>query len=314
MGKSTKAPRREDVRAWLRRRPSLEQMQEAFPAEWELVQRDIAGLVERGDLDELRDYVASVSHGGGGDRMPRSPAARMAAEVRRAMTAEALRRLCFSLSTGVSEGRVRFNLLNGWVGQKLLFARALERKPVSMFWFRLVWPLLWQRRFLMPLVGPKGIYCFYSRRLVQELATLVGDRSCLEIAAGDGTLSRFLAEEGVRVTATDDHSWSHAIAFPATVRREDARTALRRHQPEVVVCSWPPSGNSFEREVFATRSVQLYVAISSRHELSAGNWDAYRAQTDFELTEEPRLSRLVLPPEIEPAVCVFRRRAATPSA
>ena len=54
--------------------------------------------------------------------------------------------------------------LNGFVAQRLLFARGLERKPVSMRRFRLIWPLLWQRRRLMPLVQPKGIYCFYSRR------------------------------------------------------------------------------------------------------------------------------------------------------
>jgi hypothetical protein len=36
---------------------------------------------------------------------------------------------------------------------------------------------------------------------------LIGERECLEIAAGDGTLARFLEAEGVRITATDDHSW-----------------------------------------------------------------------------------------------------------
>jgi 2-polyprenyl-3-methyl-5-hydroxy-6-metoxy-1,4-benzoquinol methylase len=47
----------------------------------------------------------------------------------------------------------------------------------------------------------------YSRRLVEELSALIGERECLEIAAGDGTLARFLEAEGVRITATDDHSW-----------------------------------------------------------------------------------------------------------
>ena len=58
----------------------------------------------------------------------------------------------------------------------------------------------------MPLVQPKGIYCFYSKPLIQDLAALIGQRSCIEIAAGDGTLSRFLAAKGVDLTATDDHS------------------------------------------------------------------------------------------------------------
>ena len=63
-----------------------------------------------------------------------------------------------------------------------------------MFWFKTLWPLLWQRRYLMPLVARKGIYCFYSARLVDRLAALIGDRPALEIAAGDGTLSRFLRD------------------------------------------------------------------------------------------------------------------------
>jgi hypothetical protein len=101
------------------------------------------------------------------------------------------------------------------------------RKPVSRFWFRLVWPLLWQRRFLMPLMASKAIYCFYTKPLVKALAELIGDRQCVEIAAGDGTLSRFLNDAGASVTATDDHSWS-GLRFPDSVIREDAEVSLRK--------------------------------------------------------------------------------------
>lgn len=170
-----------------------------------------------------------------------------------------------------------------------------ERNPVSLRWFRIIWPFVWQKRLLMPLAQPKGIYCFYSRALIRELAAAVGQRSCLEIAADDGTLSRFLAAEGVDITATDDHSRSHSVTYEHTVVRKDAATALRRYQPQVVVCSWPPAKNKFEREVFRTRSVELYIVISSRHRVSAGNWDDYARQTGFEVRDDPRLSRLDLP-------------------
>jgi hypothetical protein len=294
-----------DVNAWLRSRPPLEQLQQRWPEEWERVSNQIGELTARGDVEELKAYVAEVA--GPAATPIGTREARLRAEVRRQMTVAALKQVCLSMATGVKEGRVRFNLINGWAGQKLLFREGLERKPASMFWFRLIWPLLWQRRLLMPLVNPKGIYCFYSDRLVQELAGLIGDRSCLEIAAGDGTLSRFLADAGVDITATDDHSWKHVVRFPAAVKREDARTALRRRRPQVVICSWPPAGNEFERDVFATRSVELYIVIGSRHEYASGNWAAYRAQERFEFAEDPRLSRLVLPPEVESQVLVFRR-------
>jgi hypothetical protein len=302
--------RPEDQRAWLERQPSLTELQEAYPDEWAVVQRELAEIVPRGNLDELKAYVVRLSQGPSAGR-PRSKLGRhglLSEQIRHQMAVAAVKQLSLSAATGVTEGRVRFNLVNGWIAQRLLFEHDLRRKPVSLFWFRLIWPLLWQRRFLMPLVGPKGIYCFYSKRLIEKLAGMIGDRSCLEIAAGDGTLSRFLAEEGVDVTATDDHSWRD-VTFGAAVLRQDAREALRAHRPEVVICSWPPAGNTFEREVFKTRSVQLYVVTSSRHKFASGDWAAYEEQTDFEVAEDPALSRLVLPPELDAAVYVFRRHA-----
>jgi hypothetical protein len=205
------------------------------------------------------------------------------------------------------EGKVRFNLVNGWILQRLFFERDLDRKPVSMRWFKLLWPLMWQKRFLLPLVTPKGIYCFYSRPLVRALAELVGGQSCLEIAAGDGTLSRFLAAEGVAITATDDHSWGHQVRFGPDVVKQDASLALRVNQPSVVICSFPPPGNTFEREVFRTASVETYIVISSRNEYSAGDWVAYRRQSGFEMIEDVAMSKMVLPPDLLPAVYVFRR-------
>jgi hypothetical protein len=300
--------RPDQVRAWLDQQPSLAELQEAYPAEWSVVQRELAEIVPRGNLEELNAYVRGLA-------APR-PAARgkpvrgldagVAQEIRRQMAAAAIKQLSLSAATGVHEGRVRFNLVNGWVAQKLLFEQGLRRKPVSMPAFRTLWPLLWQRSYLMPLVGPQGIYCLYSKPLVRKLAELIGDRPALEIAAGDGTLSRFLADGGVDVTATDDHSWRD-VAFPDSVVRQDARTAVRTRQPQVVICSWPPAGNDFEREVFRTDSVELYVVIGSRHRFATGNWDAYEQQSAFTLTEDEQLSKLVLPPELDAAVYVFRR-------
>ncbi|RKS77620.1 hypothetical protein CLV35_1314 [Motilibacter peucedani] len=305
--RDARPPRRRDAaaEAWLQGRPPLEELRAAYPQVWEQVEAEMAGLVARGDVEELKAYVHRVAAGGG--------AASVEDEVRRQMMVAALRTTCLSLASGGPDGPVRLGRVEGRVMQRLLFARGLERKPVSMRWFSLLWPRLRTRRRLMPLVGPKGVYCFYSRELVAALAREVGDRSCLEIAAGDGTLSRFLREAGVDVTATDDHSWSSAVEFPDDVVRVDAVTALRRYEPAVVVCSWPPAGNRFERAVFTTRSVQTYVVIASRHEFAAGAFDDYRAQAAFEWAEVPSLSRLVLPPELDSAVYVFRRRGSTSS-
>jgi hypothetical protein len=300
--------RPEDIRAWLAEEPSLETLQAAFPEEWSTVQYELAAVVPRG-AHALGEYVQSTSVGGPSRRERRASGAEQTlarSEVRHRMAVLAARSLSLAAATGVSDGHVRFNRFNGTIAQRLLFEHGLVRKPVALRRFRLIWPLLPQRRFLMPLVAPKGIYCFYSKPLIKRLAELIGDRECLEIAAGDGTLTRFLAAEGVQIMATDDHSWKD-VDFPATVIKEDARESLRRRRPGAVVCSWPPAGNAFERDVFRTDSVELYVVISSRHRFAAGDWEAYEAQDAFELTLDEELSRLVLPPELEAAVYLFRR-------
>jgi hypothetical protein len=305
-------PRRShhDVRAWLQREPPLAELREAYPAEWEIVEAELSEAASRGPV-ALATYAAELSA-----PLPliaghahAQEAAVLSGQIRRAMAEAALSTLCLAAATGITTGRVRFNLINGYVAQRLLFAHDLERKPVSLFWFRLLWPLLWQRRLLMPLVQPKGIYCFYSRTLIRELAALIGDRPSLEVAAGDGTLSRFLADEGVQITATDDYSWQHRVRYAETVLRQDAQTALHAHKPEVVICSWPPAGNAFERAVFAMDSVQLYVVVNSGSEFGSGNRVDYRLQTDFDFIEDPALGRLVLPPQLESVVHIFRRKA-----
>lgn len=308
-----KGPRRpQDVLAWLRTGPSLDELREAYPHEWQVVEREL-GALAAGGPDALHAYVAGLAAAPARPRGRPGAAAERALvseQVRRVMAATALQGLSRAAAAGRTGGKLRFGLLNGFVMQRLLFERGLERKPVSLRAFRLLWPLLRQRRLLMPLVQPKGIYCFYSRPFVRGLAALVGERPALEIAAGDGTLARFLAAEGVRIVATDDYSWSRNVAYSSSVLRQDARAALRVHRPEAVICSWPPPGNAFERHVFRSESVQLYVVVNTRSEYGSGDRAAYAEQTAFELTEDERLGRLVLPPELDVVVHVFRRKAS----
>jgi hypothetical protein len=294
--------------AWLKTNPTFDELCARYPQEWATVQDDIATIVQRGVPEELKRYLERLS----------SKAYRSASQedilsqfVRSRMAHEAVKKLSLSAlaaDTGVTGGKLRFNWFNGFVAQRLLFARELERKPVSLSWFRLLWPLVWQKKRLMPLVQPRGIYCFYTRELVAELAALVGKRNCLEIGAGDGTLTRFLQAQGVQVTATDNHGWNNSVPYPDWVVKLDACAALNKYKPEVAICSWPPAQNDFERCVFETPSVQLYIVIGSRHRFAFGNWETYRKQQDFELVEDKRLAELLLPPELESAVLIYRRK------
>jgi hypothetical protein len=300
-------PRRRpsDQRAWLEGDPPLPAVRERFPREWEQVQRELAAVVERDDVEAIKAYAVNVA------RPPRvaDERALVSALARQRLAAAALKQMGISAATGVTSGTLRFGLVSGFLSQRLLFdGGGLERKPVSLRTFRLLWPLVRQKRYLMPLVEPRGIYCFYSGALISRLVALIDNRPCVEIAAGDGTLARFLRDAGADVVATDDHSWQQTRRAVADVLDQDARTALRERTPEVVLCSWPPAGNDFERWVFKTPSVKTYIVISSASEFAAGNWDDYRTQTAFDMTTDPQLGRLVLPPEIGSAVYVFTRR------
>jgi hypothetical protein len=302
-GRPRPASARQD-RAWLERDPPLAEVRERFPDEWTRVQRELAQVVDADDVEAIKAYASRLA----APARVRDEREAVRAIVRQRLAADALRQMGVAAATGVSSGKLRFGLVSGWLTQRLLFrGGGLERKPVSMRAFRVVWPLVRQKRFLMPLVEPRGIYCFYSRELVRELVDMIGDRSCVEIAAGDGTLARFLREAGADVVATDDYSWQKTRRAITDVVEQDARSALKERRPQVVICSWPPAGNPFEQSVFTTPSVELYVVIGSRSEFAAGNWTAYRAQDAFALTEDPKLSALVLPPESAPAVWVFRR-------
>lgn len=303
--------------AWLRGNPSLAELKARYPEDWQAVSADLAGIFASGRPEQLQAYlaglaapVAATARGVGRRPDPRRlEAAALSRRVRHRMAHLALKGYVLSAAAGGKTGKIRFNWINGFIAQRLLFAHDLVRKPVSMAWFRLVWPLLWQKSLLMPLVEAKGIYCFYSRPLVEALARLIGDRACLEIGAGDGTLSRFLAGAGANITATDDYSWQHAVNYPESVLKLDAGAALKRFRPRVVVCSWPPANNGFERLVLADPGVELYIVIGSRHEFATGNWADYRAQTAFDLAEDPTLGAGVLPPELAGTVWLFRRRA-----
>ncbi|MFL5261180.1 MAG: hypothetical protein ACJ79L_02075 [Anaeromyxobacteraceae bacterium] len=298
----------------------LQELQRSHPEAWAAVSEDLLAVLAKGRAEEVARWVERVRAEAGfwrarvrasGDN-PAVVESALPHLVRERMARLALEKTTLAAAARQAEGKVRLGLWSGTLVQKLFFARDLERKPASLAAARLLWPLVPDRRLVMPLVQSRGIYCFYSRALVRELAALAAGRPCLELAAGDGTLSRFLAAAGVAVTATDDGSWSAVRPAPEVVRL-DARAALRSRPAPVVLCSWPPAGNGFEAAVFSTPAVELYVVMASRHRFAAGDWASYERQATFDWSIDERLSRLVLPPELDPAVLVFRRRAGARS-
>lgn len=307
-----------DELEWICRDASLNELMEHYPAEWQITGPELVSALEKGRIQTMEafDEKARANEKIWHQRIRSSRSNAKVIEsakphlIRSRMAILAIRQCCQAAALGKASGKLRLNTINGYIIQKLLFSRHLTRKPAAIQHFRFWWRFVTQKRLLMPLVQPKGIYCFYSQELIRALQVIIGDRTCLEIASGDGTLSRFLVANGVKVRATDDFSWKHAIEYPGTVEQLSARQALVRYEPQAVICSWPPPGNAFEQKVFSTRSVELYIVIGSRHRFAAGDWDSYSAQDRFEWAIDENLSSLVIPPELDSAVLVFRRKQA----
>ncbi len=305
-----------DELTWLNSNPPLDDLVGHYPEVWEQAARDLVTTAKEGRVQALNEYAvkAKLLAETWKNRIRKSRnnhkviKAAVPYIVKSRMYLHALDKCFLAAAAGKVTGKVRFTIVNGLIIQKLLFKRDLVRKPASLRWFKLLWPFVTQRKLLIPLVQGKGIYCFYSKELIGELKTLIGDRTCVEIAAGDGTLARFLKDQGVNVIATDDLSWSHAIKYPENVENLDAKHALAKYSPKVVICSWPPPGNTFERQVFLNKDVDLYIVIGSRYKFISGNWDSYAEQDKFAWATDAKLSSYVIPPEIESAVLVFRRK------
>ena len=280
---------------------TLSGLTEHYPRQWCEVRRELLPLFEKRDIPgmerRLRAAKSTLAASPKGD-----------AGIKARMMLLALEHFCLATITEKTSVRIKFNIFNGFILQRLLFAGGLNPKPISLFWFKLLWPFISQRNILMPLVQERGIYCFYSNRLIDELANLIGRRRCLEIAAGAGALTRFLKERGVNITATDDHSWGHQIKYPDCVEKIEARMALQQHQPEAVVCSWPPPGNRFERQIFLTSCVELYIMIGSRHSYASGDRDSCKNQRAFTMEHANHYADYVLPPELDSTVLIFRRK------
>jgi hypothetical protein len=193
------------------------------------------------------------------------------------------------------------------ISQRIFFTKSGQRKIPSKLLSQWWWRSVRDKANVLMHLQSLGIYCVYSRELCSGLARRMRGRKCLEVGAGDGTLSLALESLGIDVRPTDDHSWNGKIQYPTWVENLDARSALRKYSPEIVICSWPPPNNNFEREIFSTASVSQYFVLASKHQFAVGDWQAYTNSKNWTMTEDASLTRLCFPPEQENCVIVFRR-------
>lgn len=149
-------------------------------------------------------------------------------------------------------------------------------------------------------LGP--LYFLPTRRFVHALARelrKLGVRRVVEVAAGDGFLSRALSRAApeLEVIATDDASWQEpqarmsraeqrllrgasvpGLRIGANVKRMAARRAVRTFAPDVVLCAWLPPGDLLDTLIRAP--VQYVFEIGAGAGVTAGAY-SWRFEHEF---------------------------------
>ena len=128
----------EKVMKWLQSKPSLEDLGTEFPEVLEAVRQEVAEIGANGTLAALPEYLKRMSQvetslekkcvGSQGDK--KIVTALVLQVVKTRIAHLSIKRHLVSEATGIEKGKVRFNLLNGYFAQRLLFTDGLERKPV----------------------------------------------------------------------------------------------------------------------------------------------------------------------------------------
>jgi len=103
----------------------------------------------------------------------------------------------------------------------------------------------------------RGIYVAWSPSLVAAVTEVL--RACggpvLEVAAGDGTLARCLADHGLEVRPTDP------VPSAPDVERLSCEEALARYAPRVVLSCFPPLDAGIEQRVTRHPAVRHYLYV-----------------------------------------------------
>ena len=153
-------------------------------------------------------------------------------------------------------------------------------------------------------LGPLGpLYLLPTREWLRELVKTLralGAKRVLEVAAGDGFLSRSLAAAApdLEVIASDSHAWAApqarmtaaerrrfadvavaGIPMGAEVLRLEATAAIRKVRPDLVLASWLPPGPLLDRLIRA--EVRHVLEIGAAGGVTSGQW-SWRYAHDFQ--------------------------------
>lgn len=90
-------------------------------------------------------------------------------------------------------------------------------------------------------------YCLLSNNWIKPLANFIGNRHCLEVMSGNGSLTYALRAAGAKIIPTDNRSWlianpDESSPWVNDIEDLDAVEAVARYGSSVdfIIMSWPP--------------------------------------------------------------------------
>lgn len=289
---------------------SLQSLSEAFPETWKAVMGD---LNQRVKAKEIHTLGASRSHAVKAltslDLVLKSQkTSELHNLVQAKMTILAIDQFADVLTGKVG---IQAKLTDKALMKFAIIPRLLSGKPIDMRSFDKLWAWLKDPLWASGELQRQGFWSVPTLELLTRFKQHAADRTVLEIAAGRGLYVAGLDSLSVSVKGIDDGSWENESHILETAKplmsSVDAVTALKQNNPSVVICSWPPPDNQFEQEIFATKSVQLYLAIVSKHTFASGNWRTYQSQKSFHCSTSEPLNQMLRPIELDQQVLIFRR-------
>lgn len=107
--------------------------------------------------------------------------------------------------------------------------------PMDSNYFELMIHTMGLREYLIKQWG----YVLLDKQWIRGLSQYIGNKKCLEVMAGTGSLTYALKEFGTDIVATDDFSWRNRwIDLWTEVIKMDAIESIETYKPDYIIMSW----------------------------------------------------------------------------
>lgn len=296
---------------------TLEDIAEKYPDEWDKVQKEVCKILASREAKTISSYaIKSKKHAeiwkerirksGNNPKVLKTATPHL---IRCRLSHLALNKYFDALTQKKTKSKSQ-NIISS-IYYILIFKRYFTKKrfdvpPINLRTHRYLWKFVKNKESILGKAYREGVYCVFSKQLIEGLSNILDGEETLEIAAGDGALTSFLRKK-CKIRATDDHSWKKKIEYDHSVEKIDAIAALDKYKPSAVISCFPPAPNGFEKKVFTCESVNLYIVIGSRHDYASGDFKTYSTQEYFSWETSIELTNSVFPREIDPCIYIFRR-------